>query len=113
MHVSRFCGGYNDKGDVVQRGDAVQRGDMARGIWWGYCTNPPPPMDRMTDVCENITFPQLCWPALTTRKTQNMYTETAKCHSAILLTSLLVMEFPTSSGSAPVPTFSDPTLPCL
>ena len=30
-----------------------------------YPAPPAPNMDRMTDACENITFPQLCWLAVT------------------------------------------------
>ena len=34
-------------------------GVSTRGVsaWWGVCQTPP--MDRMTDMCKNITLPQL------------------------------------------------------
>ena len=37
-----------------------------------YPARPAPNMDRMTDACENITFPQLCWLAVTYETDMNV-----------------------------------------
>ena len=41
------------------RGEGVCPGGVCLGVSARGCTPSSPPMDRMTDPCENITFPQL------------------------------------------------------
>ena len=68
-HQMSLAGAWAE-GWVCHPGDGalgyVQRGGgqgVASPIWaipWCiWCTYSP--VDRMTDTCENITFPQLCW----------------------------------------------------
>ena len=49
----------------VYPGRCLHRGCLLGGVCWG-CT-PPPPVNRITDRCENITFPKLHLRMVTSR----------------------------------------------
>ena len=57
------CLGVSAQGDVCLPMGVSAQG----GVYLGVSARPPIPMDRMTDACENKTFPQLL---LRTVKTQ-------------------------------------------
>ena len=68
--VSAPGGGAWSEGGVCSQGGCLVRcgvsapgGGWSGGVWypsmhWG---RPPPPVDRMTDTCKNITFATLLW----------------------------------------------------
>ena len=44
-----------------KRGHGTRYINPSEETWDQVCTPPVPPVNRMTDTSENITFPQLCW----------------------------------------------------
>ena len=76
---------FGGEGGVASRGCIHPRGCIQRGvcIHMSCVLDAPtlPPMDRMTDTCENITFPQL--------RSRTIKTQKAASHFSVFLEGAL------------------------
>ena len=57
---------------VVRGVGTALEGVWSRGLWPSSGRYYPPPMDRMTHACENITFPQFRWREVNIKKSMKL-----------------------------------------
>ena len=66
--------GVRCQGVGVEWEVCVVNGGCANGITGSDIMTPPPPVNRMTDTCKNITFSQLRFRAVTRMHSSRMHT---------------------------------------